>query len=150
LTIKFNQISSIFNTEDSRKLDFLGISPYNSLTNDRRISSLTTLRSSVRSAIVNYNAFQKVFRSRFDEGRANTTSSHFADLGQRQAYLSDFKVPYLKLLGKNRDSFYSTPLYHSEAFYNLNDYNALITSINTPMYDFPFLLSQTSDIIRYS
>lgn len=126
------------------------VNEYTTLFNNVRVSSSPVLRSSVRNLVVNYNAFQKVSRARFDEGRANTNSQHFAHLGQKQAFLTDSKVPYLSLLKKNQDSFYNTTLYNSKPLFTLNDSNSLFTLPNTPFYDFPFLLSQTSDVIRYS
>ena len=121
-----------------------------SLGSDLRISNPATLRPSVRNSIVNFNAFQKVFKPRLDEGRAHSQSSSFADLGLTQPYLSDTKVPYLQLLGKNRDSFFNTPLYFSKTHKNFNSESALIDSINSPMYDFPFLLAKTSDTTRFT
>jgi hypothetical protein len=123
---------------------------YSTSFNDLRVASSPVLRSSVRNLIVNYNAFQKVSRARFDEGRANTSSKHFAYLGQKQAFITDSKVPYLSLLKKNTDSFYNTTLYNTKPLFTLNDTDALFTLPNTPFYDFPFLLSQTSDVSRYA
>jgi hypothetical protein len=139
------------NTQGSSNLD--SASSWNDGTEagtDLRLSNLATLRPSIRNSIVNYNAFQKVFRPRLDEGRAHAQSSSFADLGLRQPFLSDQKVPYLQLLGKNRDSFYETPLYFSRPQLNFNSGAALMDSLNTPMYDFPFLLSRTSDLVRFT
>ena len=84
-----------------------------SLGNDIRLSNPATLRPSVRNSIVNYNAFQKVFKARLDENRAHVQADSFSDLSNRQPFLSDSKVPYLQLLGKNRNSFFSTPLFTS-------------------------------------
>jgi hypothetical protein len=117
---------------------------------DLRLSNPATLRSSVRNSVVNYSAFQKVFRPRFDEGRSHSQSSSFANLGLRQPLISDYKVPYLQLLGKNRDSFFATPLYYASAHRSLNTAPALFDSLNTPMYDFPFLLATASDTIRFT
>lgn len=117
---------------------------------DLRLSNPATLRSSIRNSIVNNNAFQKVFRPRLDEGRAHASAASFADLGLRQPFLSDSKIPYLQLLGKNRDSFYETPLYFLKTHKNVNMSASLTESLNTPMYDFPFLLSRTSDLIRFT
>jgi hypothetical protein len=121
-----------------------------SLGSDLRLSNPVTLRSSVRNSIVNYNAFQKVFKSRLDEGRAHVQSSTFADLGLKQPFISDSKVPYLQLLGKNRDSFFETPLHYASTHRNFNAAPALLDSLNTPMYDFPFLLAKTSDTIKFT
>ena len=117
---------------------------------DLRLSNPATLRPSVRNSIVNYNAFQKVFKPRLDEGRAHSQSSSFADLGLRQPFLSDSKVPYLQLLGKNRDSFFETPLYKASTLNNFNTASSLMDSLNTPMYDFPFMLARTSDTMRFT
>jgi hypothetical protein len=114
------------------------------------LSNPATLRSSVRNSIINYNAFQKVFKPRLDEGRAHVQSSSFADLGLKQPFISDSKVPYLQLLGKNRDSFFETPLYFTTAHKSLNTASSLMDALNTPMYDFPFLLAKTSDTMRFT
>jgi len=120
------------------------------LGSDLRLSNPATLRSSVRNSIVNYNAFQKVFKPRLDEGRSHVNSGSFADLALKQPFLSDSKVPYLQLLGKNRDSFFSTPLYFNSTHRNFNAASSLTDSLNTPMYDFPFLLARTSDTMRFT
>ena len=117
---------------------------------DLRLSNPATLRSSVRNSIINYNAFQKVFKPRLDEGRAHVQSSSFADLGLKQPFISDSKVPYLQLLGKNRDSFFETPLYFTTTHKSLNTASSLMDALNTPMYDFPFLLAKTSDTMRFT
>ena len=117
---------------------------------DLRVSNLATLRPSVRNSIVSYNAFQKVFKPRLDESRAHVNSHSFSELGLRQPFLSDTKVPYLQLLGKNRDSFFSTPLYTTLTHKNFNTASSLMESLNTPMYDFPFLLAKTSDTARFT
>jgi hypothetical protein len=117
---------------------------------DTRLSNAANMRPTVRNSIVNYNAFQKVFRSRLDESRAHSHSSSFADLAQKQPFISDSKVPYLQLLGKNRDSFFETPLYYQLPHKNFNTASSLIDSLNTPMYDFPFLLARTSDSARFT
>jgi hypothetical protein len=114
-----------------------------------RISNLLTLRSSTKNSITNFNAFQKVFRSRFDEGRAHITSNDYADLNLKQPYIFDKKIPYLNLLGKNKSSFYETPSYKKYLFLNFNSNSTLQESLITPAYDFPFLLAMNSDIIRH-
>jgi hypothetical protein len=89
---------------------------YKTLTNQWRLTNLTTLRPSLRNTIVNYNAFQKVFRTRFDESKANVTTLNFSTLGEKQPFLSDGKTPYLKFLRKNTESFYRTPFYSTKLF----------------------------------
>jgi hypothetical protein len=111
---------------------------------------LTTLRPSLRNTIVNYNAFQKVFRARFDESKSNVTTLNFSTLAEKQPFLSDGRTPYLKFLRKNTESFYRTPFYSTKLFYNFNTSSTLANSLLTPIYDFPFLLAKTSDVIRNS
>lgn len=118
--------------------------------NDSRSTNAAVLRPSIRNSVVNYNAFQKVFRPRLDEGRANVQSRTFSDMYVRQPFLSDMKIPYNQLLGKNRTSFFETPLYVSSTHKVLNVGSTLLDSLNTQMYDFPFLLAKTSDIIRFT
>lgn len=118
--------------------------------NDVRSTSSAVLRPSIRNAIVNNNAFQKVFRPRLDESRANVNTNSFSDVHLRQPFLSDFKIPYTQLLGKNKTSFFETPLYSLSSQKILNTASILTDSLNTQMYDFPFLLAKTSDIIRFT
>lgn len=118
--------------------------------NDIRSTSSAILRPSIRNAIVNNNAFQKVFRPRLDEGRANVSANSFSDVRLRQPFLSDFKIPYTQLLGKNKTSFFETPLYSFSSQKTFNTAYILADSLNTQMYDFPFLLAKTSDIIRFT
>ena len=120
------------------------------LGNNLRLSNTATLRPTVRNSIVNSNAFQKVFKARFDENRANVQADSFADLGLRQPFLSDVKVPYLQILGKNRMSFFETPLFQTTPLDSYNITNSLYSAINIPAYSFPFLLSRTSDPSRFS
>ena len=160
---------SVFNSFRSDFIDFnwqpsLNLSTLNSPVSDSalsegegssagldvRLSNPATLRSSVRNSIVNSNAFQKVFKARLDEGRANVQADSFADLGLRQPFLSDKKVPYLQLLGKNRNSFFETPLFVTTAFDSYNSASPLTSSLNTPAYSFPFLLARTSDTARFT
>ena len=119
-------------------------------SNSARLSSLISLRPAVRNSVVNSNAFQKVFKPRLDESRALVNSSSFADLALRQPFLSDKAIPYFQLLGKNRTSFFTTPLYLSQRHSTLNVLQSLLTSTTSSFYDFPFLLAKTSDTMRFT
>jgi len=111
-----------------------------------RVSNPISVRSTARNSIVTYNALQKVFRSRFDEGRSHTSFANFAQLSVKQPLLSDKRVPYEKLLGKNRESFYNTSFY---TFNTSRVANFLTDSTNTHFFDFPFLPALNSDVARY-
>jgi hypothetical protein len=115
-----------------------------------RLSNTVSLRSSVRNSVVNSNAFQKVFRPRLDESRALVNSSSFADLGIRQPFLSDIQIPYLQLLGKNRASFFATPIFLSRKHTVFDSIRSLLIYTTIPFYDFPFLLAKTSDTMRFT
>ena len=133
-------------TAPSTSLENDGIS----LGNDLRFSNPINLRLPVRNSIVNMNAFQKVFRARLDEGRAHVQAESFSNLALPQPFLSDPSVPYLQLLGKNKNSFFTTPLYYSSTSTYFNDFAPLTTSLNSPAYAFPFLSAKTSDTTRFT
>jgi len=103
----------------------------------------------VRNSIVTYNAIQKVFRARFDEGRSNAKIFDFANFYNKQPYLSAARVPYETLLGKNKESFFNVNLYKNNFQPILNTFYSLQTSLNFYFYDFPFLLALKSDASRY-
>ena len=134
------------NTSNADLADFDG----SSQGNDVRLSNPATLRLSVRNSIVNSNAFQKVFKARLDESRAHVQSTSFADLGSRQPFLSDVKVPYLQLLGKNRNSFFESPLALTSSHDFYTSTAPLVDALNTPAFAFPFLSAKTSDTARFT
>ena len=121
-----------------------------SLYNTISANSSLNIRPSVKDSIVNSNAFQKVFRSRMDEGRAHINSSHFANISLEQPFINDKAVPYTNMLGKNRSSFYQTPFYTSFIKDSLTPLYSVYTQNNTQMFDFPFLAALQSDLIRYT
>jgi hypothetical protein len=114
-----------------------------------RSSSSPILRSTTRNSIVTFNALQKVFRSRFEDGRTHTSLGHFSELAPHQPFLTGSRVGYEKLLGKSKSSFFTTTVLFSKPLNHLNIFNSLLTSLNFPFYDFPFLLSAKSDQSRY-
>lgn len=115
-----------------------------------RTSNPVYLRSSVRNSVVNSNAFQKVFKPRLDESRALVNSSSFAELSVNQPFLSDKLIPYFQLLGKNRTNFFATPFYFSRKNTVFNVLHPLLVNTTSSFYDFPFLLSKTSDTMRFT
>jgi len=157
---------SVFNTFRSDFNDFAWL-PYNSnsshitpmelntgsgasLGQEIRVSNPVTIRSSVRNSIVNSNAFQKVFKARLDENRAHVQADSYSDLATRQPFLSDVKIPYLQLLGKNRNYFFTTPLFTSTSIDLWNSLTPLYLALNSPTFSFPFLVSRTSDTSRFT
>jgi hypothetical protein len=114
-----------------------------------RVSNPLTLRSTARNSIVTFNALQKVFRSRFEDGRSNASLQQFSELKTHQPFLTPDRVGYEKMLGKTRTSFYDSTFYTSTTLNILNDFSSLFSSLNFNFFDFPFLLAGKSDMSRY-
>jgi hypothetical protein len=107
------------------------------------------LRSPVRSSIVTFNALQKVFRARFEDGRAHTNLQSFAKLGTEQPFLGAPRPAYEALLGKTKRSFFSINFYNPTLGSLSNVFSSLDQSVNSFFFTFPFLLSAKSDMGRY-
>jgi hypothetical protein len=114
-----------------------------------RLSSPLTLRSTTRNSIVNFNALQKVFRARFEEGRANATLAQFSELSTTQPFLNTERVEYEKLLGKTKKTFFNINFFHNNTLNVFNTTYATFLSLNFHFFDFPFLLAAKSDMARY-
>jgi hypothetical protein len=117
--------------------------------NNIRLSNPFKLRSTVKNAIVTYNAIQKVFRSRFDEGRSNARLEDFSNSYVKHPYMTDTRVNYESLLGKNKESFLKVNLYNQSNKLNYSSLSPLFFSNNIYFMDLPFLLSMKSDPSRY-
>jgi hypothetical protein len=114
-----------------------------------RYSNPVTLRSTAKNSIVTFSALQKVFRSRFEDGRSNVRLNHFADLNVKQPLMMGKRLAFEKLLGKNKERFYNTSFYTNNTFAVLNDLASSSNSLNTYFFDFPFLLSTLSDSAHF-
>ena len=115
-----------------------------------KLTNTPVLQFSAKNLTVNQSAFQKVFRSRFDEGRANVNTLAFSPIENTQQFLTDFGVSYNKMLKKNQDYFYSNLLFSKNYHETSGALNNLVQAQKLPVYDFPFLLSNSSDVTRYS
>jgi hypothetical protein len=107
------------------------------------------LRTTTRNSIVNFNALQKVFRARFEDGRANSSLSQFAELSTKQPFLNTERVNYENLLGKTKKSFFKVNFFHNNALNIFNTTYSAFSSLNFHFFDFPFLLAAKSDMARY-
>ena len=116
---------------------------------DLRVTNAMKLRSSTRSAIVTYNAIQKVFKSRFDEGRSNARLQDFSNSYVSHPFLTEKKSPYEAMLAKNTDSFFNVNHYKQSLTQTFNSNASIWNSLNTYFIDVPFLLSMKSDPSRY-
>ena len=130
------------------------------LNNDFNVSNLSSsntsrnvnplkLRLTARNSIVTYNAIQKVFKSRFDEGRSNARLFDLSNSFVSHPFLTQSKTSYESLLGKNKESFFALNAYSSFANSNFNNLYSITNSLNIPFFDIPFLISLKSDASRY-
>jgi hypothetical protein len=99
--------------------------------------------------MVTYSAIQKVFRSRFDEGRSNARLEDFSSSYVKHPYLTDSRVSYESLLGKNKESFLKPNFYNQTNKPNYSNLSPLFYSNNIYFMDLPFLVSMKSDPSRY-
>ena len=120
-----------------------------SKNNLSRFSNPVTLRSTARNSIVTYNALQKVFKARFEDGRSNTKIISFGNVKVSQPFITSGRIPYEKLLGKNKDNYYNTTFYKNNTFKVFNDLSSNNNALNYYFFDFPFLMSAKSDPSRY-
>jgi hypothetical protein len=119
------------------------------VNNNLKLSNPMKLRSTIKNAMVTYSAIQKVFRSRFDEGRSNARLEDFSNSFVKHPYLTDSRVGYESLLGKNKESFLKTNLYNQTQKLNFSDMSSIFFSNNIYFMDLPFLVSMKSDPSRY-
>jgi hypothetical protein len=131
-------------TTSSLNEDYSNETVFNS-DNGLRLTNPFKLRSTVKNAIVTYNAF----RSRFDENRSNSRLEDFSNSFVKHPYLTDSRVNYESLLGKNKESFFKTSLYNQTTKLNYSDYSSVFFSNNIYFMDLPFLVSMKSDPSRY-
>jgi hypothetical protein len=107
------------------------------------------IRSTAKNSIVTYNAIQKVFKSRFDDSRANANFKYMNNSFVTYPFITDHKAPYENMIAKNKESFYNINMYN----YNIkNNYSVYLDSWNSNniiFIDIPFLLSYKSDASRY-
>jgi len=116
---------------------------------DLRISNPIKLRSTAKNSIVTFNALQKVFRPRFDEGRSNVRFQELSNSFVKYPYLSESRVSYESLLGKNKESFFSANVYKTTLSDTYSSINPLLNSLNTYFSNLPFLTSMQSDAVRF-
>lgn len=130
ITDDFEKDSSFFNSSD-------------------RTSNAINLRATTKNAIVTYNAIQKVFRTRLDENRSNAKMLDFNNSFSKQPFVSAPRTTFENLLGKNKNSFFSTISFKENSKKYFNSFYFFDSSINFQFFDFPFLVALKSDASRY-
>jgi hypothetical protein len=119
------------------------------VNNNLKLSNPFKLRSTVKNAIVTYNAIQKVFRSRFDEGRSNARLEDFSNSFVKHPYITDSRINYESLLGKNKEAFLKVNLFNQTSKINYSSLLPIFYSNNIYFTDLPFMVSMKSDPSRY-
>jgi len=79
----------------------------------------------------------------------NAKISHFGNMEVKQPFVNSGRLPYEKLLGKNKESFFTSIYFPTRLIKNINTYSAFSESFKLPFYDFPFLLSEKSEAPMY-
>lgn len=114
-----------------------------------RFNNSLNLRAPVKNSIITYNAIQKVFKTRFDEGRSNTKLNDFANFYVKQPFISSSRINYENILGKTKENFFNVNFYKNKFQNYFNSFYDAQTSLNFYFFDFPFLLALKSDASRY-
>ena len=138
-----NSTSSDFETTDTPSNTSL------SLDDNSRVFNPIKLRSTARNSIVTFNAIQKVFKSRYDEGRSNARLQDLSNSYNSHLFLTAPKTPYERILGKNYESFFNINLYNSSLSNNFSNFFSVWNSLNTYYLDLPFLVANHSDSSRH-
>lgn len=134
---------SLYNTES----DFNNtVSANGDLT---RFSNPVSLRFSAKNSIVAYNAYQKVFKLRFDDNRSNAKIESLSNLESPQPFVDGPRLSYESMLGKNKENFYNIALYKDTSLPFLSTLSSLQNALSFPFYDFPFELGEVNDMTRY-
>ena len=107
------------------------------------------LRSTVKNLMVTYSAIQKVYRSRFDEGRSNMNTNALHNSYVAYPFLTEGRSNYESLMGKNKESYFSSSLFHANFNSKFSELTLSSVANSSLFLDIPFLLSLKSDPSRY-
>jgi hypothetical protein len=156
LSLKKKAPSTLFNTpytdEATSSLNVIGakkddVNPTN--YNNSRFSNPVALRRTAKGSMVTYQAFQKVFKLRYDEGRAHVRLTDFADSAIAQPYTTEQKIKYERMLGKTKIKHFNTNFNTHSTLPIFNDIAGLTNSLNYYFFEFPFLDGVTNDSTRH-
>jgi hypothetical protein len=139
----------VFNSVDSDSVSQGSDSLTNTDSLEVRSTNYLKLRSTAKNSIVTFNALQKVFRPRFDEGRSNVRFSDLSNTFVKYPFLTEQRTPYESLLGKNKESFFATTNYKNYLTSTYTDLSSAFNSLNIYFANIPFLLSMQSDASRH-
>lgn len=114
-----------------------------------RFSNYFHLRAPSRDLIATYNAYQKVYKPRFDENRAHAKTTDLTNVFVKQHNITAPRAKYERLLGKNKENFFKINTYKNDLLNNFNSLYDCFTDLNYYFFDLPFLLALKSDASRY-
>lgn len=140
---------NLWSLNSSNSINLSNISLNNLNSNDYRLNNSLKLRSTAKNSIITYNAIQKVFKSRFDDGRSNARLSDISNSFNSFSFLNGKRVPYETLLGKNYNNYFTTQNYFIDFKTNFNLIHSLLNNLNIYFLNLPFLVSTQSDPARY-
>jgi hypothetical protein len=99
--------------------------------------------------LVTHQAFQKVFKLRYEEGRAHVRLTDFANSSISQPFTTEQKVKYEKSLGKTKIRYFNTNYNNTKSLKVFNNVSGLSNSLNFYFFEFPFLDGVTNDPTRH-
>jgi hypothetical protein len=107
------------------------------------------LRTTLKNLIVTHGAIQKVYKSRFDDGRSNMNSELIFNSYSNYPLLTGLRGSYELALSKNKETFFNYSLFNTEHVLRFSPMDNIFTGGNFMFLDIPFLLSLKSDASRY-
>jgi hypothetical protein len=149
LVKKFNQAAIPTHTNSMKSELTTGFENTPNQLNWSRFSNPLVLRRSAKSSIVTNQSYQKVFKLRYEEGRAHVRLSDFANSAKPQPYTTEQRIKYEKILGKTKLRFFNTTVNLPKLLPVFNPNVGLMNSLNTYFFEFPFLEGVTSDPTRH-
>jgi hypothetical protein len=96
-----------------------------------------------------FQAYQKVFKLRYEEGRAHVRLTDFADSASTQPFTTEQQVKYNQMLGKTKLRYFNTNYNVNRLLPVFNNLAGLTNSLNYYFFDFPFLDGVTNDPTRH-
>jgi hypothetical protein len=96
-----------------------------------------------------FQAYQKVFKLRYEEGRAHVRLTDFADSASTQPFTTEQQVKYSQMLGKTKLRHFNTNYNVNKLLPVFNNLAGLTNSLNYYFFDFPFLDGVTNDATRH-
>jgi len=107
------------------------------------------LRTTLKNLIVTHGAIQKVYKSRFDDGRSNMNPELIFNSYSDYPLLTGSRGSYESSLSKNCEVFFNHSLFNAGDKPKFSLVDNVFSGLNYMFLDIPFLLSLKSDAARY-